>query len=590
MSKKTAKTTKTISRKRRVIRVGGESGQGINSIGEILAESCKDAGFHVFAYREYPSLIRGGVASYQVEFGGAPLSAPSRECDLLVCVSRRALHTYLTDVRPGGMVLHSVDHAAFSKEEESLIAEREITVEYINAARIAIEHSGRSLLANVVLLGVVWQLVGLARSIVEAVVVEVFGKKQELLQANKLCLKAGSELKLERLQPILFDFKPREAWQDSMIMTGNHAIGLGAIKAGVRAYYAYPMTPSSSILKFLADTYHQSGMLVKQAEDEITAAQMALGSMAMGTRAMTGTSGGGFDLMTETVSLAGMIEVPFVCVIAQRPGPATGLPTWTAAGDLNLAIYAAHGEFPRIVVAASDARSAYYLTQHALNWAEVYQTPVLLLTEKQVAESLFNLEAADFAREIPIERGLVAADEREALKPEDRYKLTKTGISPRWNPGDAVAEYDLNSDEHLPDGTLTEDAAPAQAMIDKRLRKLDAILKAVPEPVRFGATTASTTFIGWGSPKTAVLDAIAQGADCNYLHFDIVYPLKTKMLKKTWSEAKRTVIIEQNATGQFADLIAAKTQLVPDDRLLKYNGRPFFVEDIHEYLSQGGVS
>lgn len=566
-----------------VIKVGGESGQGINSVGEITSEALKDAGFHIFAYREYPSLIRGGVASYQVEFAGKSISAPSQKCNILVCVSRRALHTYIQDVAPGGIVLHSIEHAQFSHEEETYIAEHDITVAYLNAARIAIDKGGKSLLANTVLLGVIWQLLGLDLKILEEVVVEVFGKKEHLLQANKQCLKAGYEHRLEAVEPIQVAFSPKENWSDSMIMTGNHAIGLGAISAGVRAFYAYPMTPSSSILKFLADTYKHSGMLVKQAEDEITAAQMALGSMAMGTRALTATSGGGFDLMTETVSLAGITEIPFVCVVAQRPGPATGLPTWTAAGDLNLAIYAGHGEYPRMVIAASDVASAYRVIQHAMNFAEVFQIPVIVLTEKQIAESLYNIDGIGDVLEI--ERGLLTAHDAD-LTNALRYELTDSGISPRWNPGEVGADYDLNSDEHLEDGSLTEDAVPAQAMMDKRARKMEGILAKMPEPELYGYEHASVTFVGWGSPKTAVLDVIDLGFDCNYLHFEFVYPLKTEKLKKVLKNAKKTVLIEQNAMGQLGNLITQKTRHVFDERLLKYNGRPFFIEEIISFLER----
>ncbi len=573
------------------IKVGGESGQGVNSVGEIIARSLKQSCFFTFGYREYPSLIKGGVASHQTDVSGSPLLAPSKECDVLLCMSRLSVHTYLPTVRRGGVVLHSIARMDVTQAEQELIAECQLTVVYVPAVEEALKVGGSRLMANTILIGVLWQLLSLPTELVQKVLEKEFADKPKVIEPNKACLQAGFVWQLpESLKPIqLTSYCTIESSRgDDLLLTGNHALALGAVSAGVRAYYAYPMTPSSSILTFLADWYHQTGMLVKQVEDEISVAQMALGSMFAGTRALVGTSGGGFDLMTESLSLAAMTETPFVCILAQRPGPATGLPTWTSAADLNLAVYAGHGEFTRLVIAASDAADCYTLIQHAFNYAEEFQIPVMVMTEKEIAESLFQLDQLPPA--VPIERHLVADGDLTKLESEDRFKITEAGTSARWLPGQVDATYVANSDEHLEDGSLTEDAEPSKQMYDKRLRKEAALLEKLPDPEVFGPPNAAALFVGWGSVKNTVVDVMrlwnAAHPDhtIRYLHFTFVFPLKPEAFLEAVQQTERVVLIEQNALGQLGGLITQHTGFLFTEKLLKYDGRPFFVEDVWEYL------
>ncbi len=344
------------------------------------------------------------------------------------------------------------------------------------------------------------------------------------------------------------------------------------------------MSPSTSILSYIAKTAHLTWVTIKQAEDEITAIQLNIGSMYAGARALTATSGGGFDLMTETISLSGMTEVPLVCVIVQRPGPATWLPTRTAQWDLNLAIYAGHGEFSRIVIAVSDQQSAYELTQHAFNLAEEFQVPVMLLSEKVIAESRRMIPSFQ-QWTIPLERHLVDAPAELAhLERSDRYKLTESGISKRRLPGTSETIFFCNGDEHHEDGTLDESPA-TEHMIMKRIKKQKAILRKLPEPTVYGKETAAISFIGRWSSKNAVLDGIQAGMDVNYLHFDYVYPLKTEKLKAFIAANDHVCILENNATGQLHQLMQKEGIHIQND-LLKRNGRPFFVEDIQEYVEK----
>ncbi len=578
---------------RYTIKVGGESGQGVNSVGEIIARSLKQSCFFTFGYREYPSLIKGGFASHQTDVSGTPVLAPSRDCSVLLCLSRVSVHEYLPTVRFGGIVLHTIPRMDLSQSELELIAERHLIVVYVPAVEEAIAAGGTRVMSNTFLIGVLWQVLSLPLELATKVMEREFADKPKVIAPNTACLQAGFVWPLpEILKPVTLTnyCQIEHSRGDDLLLTGNHSLALGAVSAGVRAYYAYPMTPSSSILTFLAGWYHQTGMLVKQVEDEISVAQMALGSMFMGTRALVGTSGGGFDLMTESLSLSAITETPFVCILAQRPGPATGLPTWTSSADLNLAVYAGHGEFTRLVIAASNAADCYTLIQHAFNYAEEFQIPVIVMTDKQIAESLFQLDELPAA--IPIERNLVHAGDLQKLEPEDRFKITESGVSLRWLPGEVDATFVGNSDEHLEDGSLTEAAIDSKAMYDKRLRKESSLIEKLPDPELFGPVSASVVFVGWGSVKNTVLDVQIRWNELHpdhafsYLHYTYLYPLKPEIFLEVVQRVERVILIEQNALGQLGGLITQHTGYLFVEKCLKYDGRPFFVEDVWEYLEK----
>lgn len=570
------------------IKVAGESGQGINSIGELLAKALKESGYYTFGYREYPSLIKGGYACHQTDISDEPLLSSSKWCDLLVCFSRVSIRAYLPTLREGGQLLHMLRAVTFTPEEEALIAERKIKIAYVEAEKIAVGTGGKAIMANTVMVGMLWQMLGLSLEPVSQVLRATFAHKPEVIEPNTACLSAGYTTQVPELTAVHLPFKTDPARGHDGLLTGNHIIALGAIGAGVRAYFAYPMTPSSSILTYLADWYHDSGMLVKQIEDEISVAQMGIGAMFMGTRALVATSGGGFDLMTESVSMAAMTETPFVCVLAQRPGPATGLPTWTSAGDLNLAVYAGHGEYTRCVMSVSDPSSCYSLMQHAFNIAEKYQIPVIVLTDKEIAESLFQMST--LPEDITIERHLVPVEHLDSLQSTDRFKITEDGISPRWLPGQSEAMFDANSDEHTEDGSITEEALPSEAMYAKRLRKEVTLWKELPEPELLGPENAKTTFVGWGSTRNTMHDVMTiwnaehPEQQINYLHYEYLWPLKWEKLQELVKRGNELILIENNATAQLGGLITQKTSYQFKNTVLKYDGRPFFIEDILEYL------
>jgi 2-oxoglutarate/2-oxoacid ferredoxin oxidoreductase subunit alpha len=569
------------------VKIGGQSGQGINTTGLLLAKTLNDYGYEIFSYREYPSLITGGIASYQIDFANKEVKSSSRYCDILLSFTEDSLNEYLNDVKENGIIIYDQKDLIFSQEQNHLFKTKNITPIFLDAENVAVEEGGIKIMSNAVMLGFLWKIFDLEVDPLIKIILEHFKKKNVDLEAEQKCIEAGYNSPTFRPQlSEKLDITQTEIFkQSSYIMTGNHAICLGAISAGVRAYYGYPMTPATSIFKYLGNTSKETGILVKQAENEITAVQLALGSMYMGTRAFVATSGGGFDLMTETLSCAGISETPLVIILAQRSGPGTGVPTWTGAGDLNVALNGGHGEFPRCVLAASDANSSYTLTQKAFNIAESYQLPVILLTEKQIAESIFSLKS--IPKNLPIERGL-----QEKLKgKEQRYQLTDSGISPRWIPSKEKKPYLANSDEHDQDGVSTENSKEIIEMSQKRMQKLQTLLEEIPEPEMYGDKNADIIFVGWGSVKNAITDTIQiiQNEKKNkikigYLHYEYIYPFKTGILKELIEEDKRLVLIENNQSGQLGKLIQKETGYEFKEKLLKYNAKPFFIEDILDFL------
>jgi len=559
------------------IRFVGESGQGINTLGELTSKALKNSNYYTFAYREYPSLIRGGVASYQLDISSQPLNSSSRYCDVLISLDTEALESYIQTTRKNSIVIYDDKEVEELKSIQSIVKKKKIKARYIPTEEIAEKVEGEKIMANMVLLGVLWNILDLDTKPLEKLVREMFKNKNVDLDAEIRCIESGSKkdwgLKLKnKIKASEVDLSKNK------ILSGNESLALGLLSGGLRAYYAYPMTPATSILKFLGNTYKETGVLIKQAESEITAAQMVLGSMYTGTRAATATSGGGFDLMTETISCAGTTETPFLVILAQRMGAGTGVPTWTGAGDLTTAVGSGHGEFPKCVLAVSDVKSAYILVQKALNITEEYQLPVVLLTEKQIAASLYSIK--ELPKALPIKRGKTSTISTP-------YKITVDGISPRPIPSQTEEAFLRNSDEHTEEGISTEVAKEIVAMLEKRARKMQTLKKSVPEPKIYGRKDSDTTFVGWGSVKSPMIDLINEyNLNISYLHYEYMYPLKTKFLKQLIKEDRRIILIENNQFGELGKLIMGKIGYKFKESLLKFNGRPIFIEDILDFLEK----
>lgn len=581
-------------------KIVGASGQGLDSMGEVMSKSLKRSGYCVFGYREYPSLIKGGHASFQLDVSDENIRSSETRVNLGVAFNHHGLEHNIRDLKPGGIFIHSTADWKFTKEDKERIENGSLTMVYLPIDEILKKLGAKPILGNVLLSSFLWAILGQDIAEIKKMVGERFAKKKDLLELNMQCIDEGFKLHKEHGSLSVPMPKTRKQWETHLLLPGSKAMGLGAVHAGVRMYAGYPMTPSSPLLAYIADIQNQTGMIVKQAEDEITAAQMVSGAMFMGTRALTGTSGGGFDLMSETVSLNAIIENPTVFVLAQRPGPATGLPTWTAQADLLLAVNTAHGEFARCVLAVSDSTDSFYLMNEAFNLAEEYQISVIVLTDKQIMEALYTQEPYDL-KKIQVKRGSLVTDPEKLkkLKAADRYDPSvKTGVSPRWLPGAEAQTYVAQGDEHNADGSVDEGADNAMLQIEKRMKKLEALKKNLPEPELYRSTekgielsddaAVDILLVGWGSTKPVVLDVLkdselkAQNSKLSigYLHYTYLWPLKGDRFQKLMKKAKKTILIEGNYQGQLGVLLKQETGIGIPDRILKYDGRPFFVDEL----------
>ncbi len=539
------------------IKIAGQSGQGINTVGIIISEILNSIGYTTFSYREYPSLIKGGIASYQIDFSNKQINSSSRYCNILCSLDKNALEEYLPSLRKDGIIIHNLKD--YTKGT------------HINSKQILLELKAPGIMENTIMIAFICKILNIKQNTVEEHILKYFKEKKVDPELEKKCIEKGYSIEFTKkikLPPTPFRITPKK------ILNGNEALALGAISCGIRAYYAYPMTPITAIFKYMQKHGLEKGVLLKQAENEITAVLMALGSMHMGTRALVATSGGGFDLMTETISCSGMTETPLVVILGQRAGASTGVPTWSGSSDLNIAVKAGHGEYSKAVLAVSDIESSYTLIQKAFNMAEKYQIPVIVLTEKQITESLFTV--SKLPNNIPVRRYLSDMT--------FRYNITDSGISPRRIPTFDKQPYLSTSDEHNEKGESTENSKEIKQMSEKRMRKMKSLEKELPQPILFNPHKSETIFVGWGSVKNTVLDLVSQGEDIGYLHYEYLFPLKTELLRTLIKRGKKIILIENNQTGQLAEMLKEKTGYQFKKRILKYDGRPFFVEDILEYL------
>lgn len=576
-----------------VLKIVGAQGQGINSIGEVIAKGLKRSGYCVFGYREYMSVIKGGHSGFQIDVSDELIQSTDSTVDVLITVNHHGLERNSDDVRDGGIIVHDTLDWEWNAKDAASLKKRRITVIELPVERMLQDLKASAILGNMMLTAFLWALLRQKTDALRRIVREQFEHKgEEVVQKNFACIERALKFHAEHAGKRTLDLpKPNPRWKDHLLLTGSQAMGLGIVHAGCRAYFGYPMTPSSPLLSYIADKQNETEMVVKQAEDEITAAQMMSGAMFAGARAITATSGGGFDLMTETVSLNGIIENPSVFVLAQRPGPATGLPTWTAQGDLLLAVGSAHGEFPRLVMSVSDARDCFDLMPEAFNYAEEFQTPVIVMTDKQTAEALWTQEPFDQGA-AEVRRGKLVVDTKELkkLKSTDRYDPdVQDGISKRWLPGADAADYCAQGDEHNAEGSIDESAANAKAQMEKRMRKMEKLRSVLPEPELFGAKDPEVLLVSWGSNKGVVLDVMKEletkKSKLGYLHYTYLWPLRTERFQELAKKAKKVVLIECNKQGQLGMLLKQECGIGIEEKILKYDGRPFFYDELLTLLN-----
>jgi len=555
----------------------GQAGQGVQTVEFLLTRILKLAGYHVFATKEYMSRVRGGANSTTIRISGSPVAALVNRIDILVALSPGAVSHVADRLSDDTVVLAE---RAMIGADENLESDQLFDIPF---TQIATE-IGNKIYSNLVAVGLLAGVLGIDLDRVTDYVARFFAKKsQEIVDHNVQAARAGFEAAgpLEVPDGLGWDIKPDPRVKEDILLDGAEAVGLGAIAGGCNFVSSYPMSPSTSVLTFLAQRGKDFGVLAEQAEDEIAAINMAIGAWYAGARGLATTSGGGFALMTEGISLAGMIETPVVVYLAQRPGPATGLPTRTEQGDLELTLYAGHGEFPRIILAPGTLEQAFTLTQKAFNLADKYQVPVFVLTDQYFVDSYYNLPAFDVSK-TSVEKHVV-----KTAKDYRRYAITKNGISPRGVPGYGDGLVAVDSDEHDEEGHITEDPDVRVAMTDKRLAKGEVLKKDIVRPELVGPKDYRNLVVCWGSTYHVVKEGLAALGrdDTAMLHYQQVYPLHPKTAEYI-GKAEKTVVVESNATGQFRKVIRLHAGVDVDEGLVKYDGLSFAVEEIVEGLSE----
>lgn len=544
------------------IMVGGEAGQGVQSVGHLLARAFARWGYHVFADQDYESRVRGGHNFFRVRASRAPVGAILETLDILIAFNRESIDLHRAEVGKDGVIIYD------GEKIKDVTGDKLIS---LPLEKLAVEAAGDRMMANTVALGTALALPGYDLPLLTGLLRDYFGG--ETGGKNVKAAQAGYE-QARKLASSTFTKKLSATEAPTrMLVSGNEAMALGAIAAGCKFMAAYPMTPTTPIMEYLASKAKDYGIVVVPAEDEIAAINMVVGAGYAGVRAMTATSGGGFCLMVEGLGLAGMTETPVVIIEGQRAGPAIGLPTRTEQGDLEFILHAAHGEFPRAVLAPSSVDECFWSVVKAFNLAEKYQTPVLVITDQHLASSYATVDRFDVSK-VKIDRGLLFRGDGDYK----RHAYTESGVSPRAFPGKQKALVVTDSDEHDEAGHLTEDAGTRLLMMQKRLRKLYGLKKDMVVPHNH-AKKGETLLIGWGSTQGAIEEAAENlrkdSHKVNRLHLNELWPFPAEAVALAMAEAKHTYVVENNATGQLARLIRRETGKQVDASILKYDGRPF---------------
>ena len=552
--------------------LAGEAGQGVQAVESLLTEAFRQEGYHVFAGQEFMSRIRGGSNSTLLRVDSQPVRAWSDRTDLCIVFDEKAIGHLGKRLTPETFVL--------GDGVEGTSDQRFIDVPL---AKLATSAGGR-IFVNTIAAGILWGILDGPKETIEVVIKRFFVRKpSEIIDKNLAAVRTGMELgrELQRAGKVSLALPPRSKPRQDLHLTGTEAIALGAMAGGCNFVSSYPMSPSTGVLTFLARHGRDFGIIVEQAEDEISAANMVLGAWYAGARGFATTSGGGFALMTEAVSLAGITETPMVIHLAQRPGPATGLPTRTEQGDLNLALYAGHGEFPRALLAPGNPEQAFSLAASAFHLADAHQVPVIILTDQYLMDSGYDVENLTVA-DTPFEAAIV-----KTAPGYRRYALMESGISPRGIPGWGEGLVGVDSDEHDEDGHMTEDLDMRVQMVNKRLRKLTALTKSALPAEWIGPENARNLVVCWGSTLEIVREAVTglSREDLAVLHFQQVFPLPEEARERLL-KADNRILLEGNATGQFGGLLKQHWGVDWQHRILKYNGLPFSIEEVQAALQK----
>ena len=571
--------------------IGGENGQGIASTGDILARIFARRGLHLNAYNAYQSIIRGGHTFLTVRASDAPVSNMGDKIDVFIPLNQDTMDRHLRLLKAGACAIYDNEKVTPGQAAEGVqlcpMPMKELT-------------KGNKLAVNTAALGAALQLLGIESEPLEAVVARQFKKKGDAVVADNIAVaKAGYEYAAQNFKA--FPWKTPKGAKPLGVITGNQATAMGGAAAGVKFYAAYPMSPSTGVLMWMAAHARQLGIMVRQVEDEIGVMNMVIGAAHAGCRSMCATSGGGFALMSEAIGMAGMIETPIVCVDVQRAGPATGVPTKTEQGDLWQILGAGQGDYPKLVVAPSSQLDLFKIVPELFNLCDKYQCPGLVLADLLISEGTSSIDPDDLDFNVKIDRGELilpngsgegaTAGSGYNDKAYLRFKNTESGISPRAVPGVPGHIFTAATDEHDEDGTLVSDEFTnpniRRMMVEKRGRKMQAAINDIAPPKLFGPESAAVTLVGWGSTDGVIREAVEklageEGVVANHLPIKWIIPFHAAEISRILSKSKRVIIVENSYSGQFARYLRSETGFEAHGHIRKYDGEPFMPHHIVE--------
>ena len=565
-----------------VIAVGGAPGQGIDSVGQVLTRICARHGLHVFTYSAYQSLIRGGHTFLTARISSEPVANHGDKLDLVIALDRNSLETHLPHVAPGGTLIYNSDDVKAAPERD------DIQLAPLSYKELSNDTDRQKRMLNVCMLGAAMKMVGGDLKVFEDMLTVQFLKRkgQEVVDANIGVARAGYEHAAENFTPFDTQFEKQEP--ALAVVDGNSAMAMGGAAAGVKFYAAYPMSPSTGVLHWMAANARDLGILVRQCEDEISVVNMVIGAAHVGSRAMCATSGGGFALMSEAIGSAGMMEIPIVVINVQRGGPSTGLPTKTEQGDLWQLLGASQGDFPKIIVSPTSIMDGFDTIPEIFNLVDKFQCPGMVLSDLTLSMGFTTFDPDTINWQPEIDRGEVISG---SAQPDDeylRYAITDSGISPRAIPGTPGHMHVVATDDHDEDGGLISDEFTnphkRRDIMEKRQRKMEGIVELLPPPTFEGPEDAEVTLIGWGSTHDVIGEAAQMlteaGIATNHIHFKWLYPMDEDAINAVLAKSAYSIIVECNYTGQFARFLRSETGFKADSHIRKYDGEPFMPHHI----------
>jgi 2-oxoglutarate/2-oxoacid ferredoxin oxidoreductase subunit alpha len=575
------------------IAIGGAAGQGIATPGDILARIFVRRGLHLNAYNAYQSIIRGGHIFLTLRTSEEPVLSFGDKLDILIPLNQDSMNRHLRLMKAGSAVLFNSDKIKPDNPGEG------VQLCPFSVKELAPDVKG-DLVQNTIALAAVLRLIGVDFKILEEILTLQFGRKGPAVVAENVGVaRVGYDHAASRFKP--FPFVLPDTGKHLAFFEGNQALAMGGAAAGVRFYCAYPMSPASGVLHWMARHGRELGIMVRQVEDEIGVINMAIGAAHAGCRAMCATSGGGFALMSEALGSAAMMEIPVVCINVQRAGPATGVPTKTEQGDLWQVMGAGQGDYPRVIVAPTNIADCFKTVPELFNLVDRFQCPGIIISDLLLSEGRSSVDPALLDFSVPIERGEVIGlngSEPPSNGVYKRYQITESGVSPRALPGTPGHAHVVATDEHDEEGVLISDEFTnphkRQAIHEKRMRKMEGILPLLQPPSLFGVEEAQVTLVGWGSTEGVIREALKKLADeesivANHLQIKWLVPLHGEVIESIVSKCKKIIVVENNYSGQFARYLRSETGIAADGHIRKYDGEPFMphhiVDGVKEILA-----